>query len=179
VTYMLSGGQANSTTSDLTDTIKILNNGSGNLDFHFFEYANFNLGNSTSGQTVSVTNGNTATVSGNGGQAQTVVSPAPSEHEANSFPTLLNEISSSSKKYTLSDANAASAGDGEFGYEWDKTLSMCGGSSLVISGDTVIHAPAPVVVIPEPMNGGSIAVLGLGGLLLKRRSRRIGNVRIA
>jgi hypothetical protein len=170
VTYMLSGGQAGSLSSDLSDTIKISNNGSSALDFHFFEYANFNLGNSTSGESVAIVNGNTSTVSGNGGQAQTVVSPIPNEFEANVSPTLLNEISSSSKKYTLSDANSASSGDGEFGDEWDASLAMCG-SSLVITGDTVIKAPAAVVQVPEPVNG-AMAVLGLSGTLLMRRRNR-------
>ena len=68
----------------------ISNDGTSTQTYHFFEYADFNLGNSTSGQAVTISGGNTATDVGNGRQAQTVVSPAPSEYEANVFPNLLN-----------------------------------------------------------------------------------------
>lgn len=166
VTYSLSGGQSSSKTSDLTDSIQINNDSGQSEKIHFFEYANFNLGDSTTGQSVTITDANTATVDGNGFQSQTVVSPTASDYDAMTYPKLLDDISSSSKSYTLSDT-ATSLGDGEWGYEWTLTLPMCG--STVITGDSLITGTTQVV--PEPVSG-PIAMLGLGGMFLSRPRRR-------
>jgi len=162
VTYSLVGGQANSGTSDIGETIKITNNGATPLNYHFFEYTNFSLGGSTNGQTVTIANGNTATDQGNGEFAQIVVSPKPSEFEANIFPTLLTTELTNTSNYTLSDTASAPSGNGESGFEWD--LALNSGQSYVISIDKQIHS------IPEPSS--EIALLGLGGLLLTRPRRR-------
>jgi hypothetical protein len=168
VTYSLTGGQANSKTSDLTDSIQITNMGSNTLKFHFFQYADFNLDNLTTGQSATISNSNTATDQGNGFKSQTVVSPAASEFEANNSPTLLNNISGSSP-YTLSDATSSAVGNSEWGFEWDQNIPMC--SSMVITGDQLITGTAPSQV-PEPMSG-SLATLGLSSMLLIRRRSRI------
>ncbi|MGD0389483.1 MAG: hypothetical protein ABSC42_11065, partial [Tepidisphaeraceae bacterium] len=120
VTYSLSGG---SESPDLGATIEILNGGTSSEILHFFEYANFNLGDLTTGQKVTIApgpGGDTATDVGNGWQEQTSVSPA-SEYEANDYPSLYDSISSSTTPCTLSDASPSSTGDGEWGFEWDTT----------------------------------------------------------
>jgi hypothetical protein len=162
VEYSLTGGLAGSETSDLGETIVISNNGTSSQTYHFFEYANFNLGDSTSGQTETISvgpGGTTATDVGNGWQDETVVSLA-SEYEANDYPTLLDEIASSTS-YTLSGASTSTKGDGEWAFEWDMTIGAK--SSYVISGDDNI--------IPEPVSG-LIAVFGLSGLGLMRSRRQ-------
>ncbi|MGD0390474.1 MAG: hypothetical protein ABSC42_16135 [Tepidisphaeraceae bacterium] len=171
VTYGLTGGQAGSKTSDLADVIEIANDGTSPQAFHFFEYANFNLGDLASGQAVTISQGSgsdTATDVGNGWQVQTVVSPASSEFEANDYPSLFDSISSSTTACTLSDASTSTVGDGEWGFEWDMTLKA--GGSCVISGDqnVVQHSITPV---PEPASN-PIAVLGLSGLCLTRPRRQ-------
>jgi len=167
VTYSLTGGQAGSDSSDLTDSISINNETGKSEKVNFFQYANFNLGDSTTGQTVNISDKDTATVTGNGYQAQTVVSPMAQEYEANTFPNLLNTISSSSVSAALNDQKNAS-GDPEWGFEWCTTLPMCSGS-YVITGDQDITGSA--VSVPEPV-GGTIAMLGIGGMFLSRPRRR-------
>jgi hypothetical protein len=168
VTYSLTGGTPSSSTSDLTDSIEIDNNSGKSMTLDFFEYANFNLGGLTTNQDVSISKSATATVTGNGLQAQTVVSPDPNEYEANIYPTLLDAISSTSSTPTLNSAlDTAGPGDTEFGYEWQLTLPMCG--SAVITGDTVITGTEEVV--PEPV-GTPMAMLALGALMLARPRRR-------
>ena len=168
VIYSLVGGQSATKTSDLSDTIEIDNNSSKSMQFSFFQYANFNLGDLTTGQTVTITGpSDTATVHGNGYQAQTVASPTPSEFEANTYPNLLNHISSGSTSYTLSGVASTSAGDGEWGYEWTMTLPMCG--SYVITGDQLVTGQT--LSVPEPVSG-PVALLGLGGLFMTRPRRR-------
>jgi MYXO-CTERM domain-containing protein len=171
VTYSLTGGQTGSQTSDLGETIKVSNSGMSSQTFHLFEYTNFNLGGSTSGQIVTITGGNTATDIGNGLEAQTVVSPKPSEFEASNTaasPDLLSHISSSTKAYTLANVASAASGDGEWGFEWDITLGC--GSSYVISIDKNIKG-TQVAAVPEPVSG-AITLLGLGGFFMGRPRRR-------
>jgi hypothetical protein len=170
VTYGLSGGQAGSDASDLAQTIEISNDGTSSQTYHFFEYANFNLGASTGGQTVAISTGpgsDTATDAGNGFQVQTVVSPAASEYEAADYPTLFSSISSTTTPCTLTDASSSTAGNGEWGLEWDMTLKA--GGSYVISGDE--NVIQKVTVIPEPVSGLT-AVFGLSGLCLMRSRRQ-------
>jgi hypothetical protein len=151
--------------SDLAETIEINNDGTSSQTYHFFEYANFNLGDSITGQVATISGANTATDVGNGWQVQTVVSSPSSEFEANDYPTLLNSVSSSTTPSTLTDASPSAAGDAEWGFEWDKTLAP--GGSYPISVDENFTA----VPVPEPVNG-LIAVLGLSGLSLMRSRRQ-------
>jgi hypothetical protein len=163
VVYTLTGGNPG---SDLDENIEIYNDGSSSQTYHFFEYANFNLGDSTTGQVVTISGANTATDVGSGWQVQTVVSPESSEYEANVYSTLLNQISSPTTACLLSDGSPSSAGDGEWGFEWDITLAA--GGSYAITVDQNLTA---IPVVPEPVSG-VIAVLGLSGLCLMRSRRR-------
>jgi hypothetical protein len=171
-TYSLTGGQTGSGASDVTESLKITNVGMISQTYHLFEYTNFNLDNSTTGQTVTITGGNTATDVGDGVDAQTVVSPKPSEFEASNTaasPDLLTHISSTTTPYTLKDVASAAAGDGEWAFEWDLTIAC--GSTAVINIDKDLSA-LQVAVVPEP-TPSVIAMLGLGGLFMMR-PRRLG-----
>jgi MYXO-CTERM domain-containing protein len=151
--------------------VKITNPGMLSQTFHLFEYTNFNLDDETTGQTVTITGGNTATDVGDGFTAQTVVSPKPSEFEASNTaasPDLLSHISSTTKAYTLKDVSSAPAGDGEWAFEWDLSVPCEG--TCIINIDKNIKG-MPVVVVPEPTTG-MIAMLGLGGLFMIRPRRR-------
>jgi hypothetical protein len=168
----LVGGQTGSKTSDLGETVEISNNTSSPEAYHFFEYTNFNLDDLMSGQTVTITGGNTATVVGNGFEAQTVVSPKPSEFEASdaaASPDLLSYISSTVASTTLNNVASAPSGDSEWGFEWDGTLGAH--SSYVISIDKEIQSTTVNAAVPEP-TGDAIALLGFGGLFMIRPRRR-------
>jgi hypothetical protein len=175
VKYMLTGSQTGSQSSDLVESIDVSNDGMSSQTFHLFEYTNFNLDSSTTGQTVTITGGNTATDIGDGMEAQTVVSPEPSKYEAANTaasPDLLSHISNASTAYTLQDVASAGPGDGEWAFEWDIKVGC--NSSEVISIDKDIQAAATPAVVPEPAVGG-IVLLGLGGLFMKRPRRRGGS----
>jgi hypothetical protein len=165
LTLSLTGGLTGTDTSDVTENLIITNKGTSAVNYHFFEYANFNLGGSTSGENVSIANNNTATETGNGLQVQTVVSPKASEYEANLFPSLLNHINSSST-YTLADISSASNGDGEWGFQWDASIPAGGSLPIAVDG----RFSASVQTIPEPTSAAS--VLGLAGACLWRPRRR-------
>ena len=174
VTYSLTGGDTGTETSDLDENIKVTNPGMSSQTFHLFEYTNFNLGDSTTGQTVKITGGNTASDAGNGLDAEVIVSNSkPGEYEASNTgasPDLLSHVSSSSTAYTLSDTASAAAGDGESAFEWNITLGC--GSSYDICIDKKITG-VQIVTVPEPV-GGAIALVGLGGIFMGRPRRRGG-----
>ncbi len=168
LTYSLDGGQTGSTTSDLTDSISITNTSNQSENLHLYEYANFNLGGSTSGQSVAITNSNKATDTGSGVTVQTVVSPKASHYEANTAPNLLNELNGGSA-YTLSDAST-SHGDGEWAFQWNDTLSNsgCGGGSFNVETDQKLSGQG-TPVLPEAKS--SALALAAGSMLLLRRRR--------
>jgi hypothetical protein len=165
LTLSLTGGLTGTDTSDLHENLIITNKGTSTVNYHFFEYANFNLGGSTTGENVSIANNNTATETGNGLQVQTVVSPKASEYEANLFPSLLNHINSSTS-YTLADVSSASNGDGEWGFEWDASIPACGSLPIAVDGG---FSKSVVTPVPEP--AGAIGIMALAGVCVMRRRR--------
>lgn len=167
VTYSLSGGKTGSHASDLGETISFENGGSSTNTYHLFEYANFNLDDSTSGQSVTLSGSNTAVDQGNGTISQVIVAPKPGQFDANTFPNLLDTIDSTSSTLSaLPDAATSGTGDGEWAFEWDLTLAP--GASYVESTDQQITPQ-----IPEP--SGALIVLGIGGVFLIRPRRRNRN----
>ncbi len=159
VKFTLDGSVPGSGTADLAEQIDISNTSAAPLDFHFFQYCDFNLSLADTAQYL-----NSNTVQQAGGSAlvtETVFTPAPSHREAALAPTLLNLLNGGLPA-TLNDNLNAGPGDAEWANEWDATIGV--GQSLLISKDK--H-----VVVPEP-TGLALTVLGLGGLLLLSRSRK-------
>jgi hypothetical protein len=177
-TYILSAGPTGSETSDISESIKISNTSGAPLNFHLFDYAEFNLGGKTGSETVSITGANTATVADAsvGMQSQTVVSPHSSDYQASTTayqlsPTTITTLQHSidtTAGLTLDDTATASASsiDGAWGFQWNQFIPTNG--SMVISIDKQIHSIS--ISIPEPTS--AIAFLGLGGVFLMRPRRR-------
>ena len=165
MTLNLSGGSVGSGNSDLSLQFKIQNTGSTNLNFHFFEYSNFDLGG-VPGDSVSFLNSNTVAQTGSVGSLLETVATgasgflAPMHHEANLLPNTLNSLTSGST-YFLNDTNSAGPGDVTWAYEWD--VNVAPGSSTQISKDINLQ-------IPEP---GTFALvfLGISGLWVLRKRR--------
>jgi hypothetical protein len=155
----LQGGAIGSQTSDMAEQIKITNTSSQPLDFHFFQYVDFNL--SASADTAFMTNANTVDQFG-GGQSvsETVATPASSHHEIAVTPTILGLLTGGSA-LTLNDANSAGPDDVAWAFEWDATLAS--GGTLLISKDKHLIVPEPATFM--------LTALALGGLLLFPRKR--------
>jgi hypothetical protein len=163
IAYLVTGGTNGSGASDVAETIRIINTGTTSLDFHFFQYSDFDLNGSSGGQTVQILGGNTARQGGNGILlTETVVTPAPSHFEAAEFPDTIAKLNDGSAS-DLND-NPLASGDVTWAFQWDRVIAA--GGTFVISKDKNITRN-----VPEPF---SLGIWGLGlalGAVAARRRR--------
>jgi hypothetical protein len=165
VDYLISGGAPLSGSSALNESITINNTTSNTLDFHFFQYSDFNLGGLSLGDSVALG----TDIHGKYNEAdqskgplifsESVLSPGADRGEANVTPVTLNSLNDSGPT-TLNNVNTAGPGDVTWAFEWD--LSIAAGGSAIISKDKHID------IVPEP-SCLALGALGLGFLALRRR----------
>lgn len=168
VTYTLAGGALGSDTADLGEQIRIQNTTASSLTFHFYEYSDFDLNGTPSGDTVNIVS--------SGGQfykadqskgaynlSETVVSPGANHAQAGYYPATLNQLNSN-VPLTLNDNTSAGPGDVTWAFEWDLTIAA--NSSVLISKDKHLS----LTPVPEP---STTALIGMGicalGLSLRRK----------
>jgi hypothetical protein len=167
IMYILTGGTPGSSTSDVAETIRIVNTSREALPLRFFQYCDFDLNNTISNDRVTFVNANTVRQFDSGGGpnlSETVVTPAPSHYEGNLFANTRNSLMDGATTI-LSDMPAIGAslsGDVTWAYEWDRTINH--GGSFLISKDKHMDT------VPEP---GTLILLGLGlcGVEVLRRRR--------
>jgi hypothetical protein len=171
VTYSLVGGAFASGTADITEQIAIHNTSGGILDFHFFQYSDFDIAGTPGGDTAFLS---TSPFTGRINQAdqfsganlvEVVNTPNANHGEADVVPNTLIKLTDASAT-TLDDSKVGVlvSGDVAWGVQWD--VSMGVGGSLLISKDKHLT----VEFVPEP---GTMALLGLGfgGLLFARKRK--------
>jgi hypothetical protein len=167
--YTLDGGSPGSAASDLGEQISIINTGSLPLDFHFFQYADFDVNGTAGGDAVVFTNPNTVRQFEPGFElTETVVTPVPSHREGAFFNATLVKLTNAVPD-NLADAPPLGVvlgpGDMTWAYQWDFFLPP--GDTFQISKDKNLHATPP---IPEPATGSLLAVATL--LVLARMRKR-------
>lgn len=167
VNFYLQGGQPGSGTADMGEQIKINNTSTSSLNFHLFEYVDFNLSQGQDKAQLIYPNSIDQYYQSNT-VSETSVKPFPSHWEIANYPSTLNHLNLTAN-YTLNDTPAvgveAGPADLAWAFEWDTTLGR--NKSLLISKDKVIT----VIVIPIPASAILLGtgLLGLVGLSLKRR----------
>jgi hypothetical protein len=162
--YTLDGGTAGSGSSDMSEQISITNLLGTPLDFHFFQYSDFDLSPADS---LVFTNANTVQQSGGTAQlTETVVTPVPSHHEGALFPVTLNRLNDAAPT-TLSDTPPIGVplgpGDVTWAYEWDVTIAP--GGTFQVSKDKRVST-----TVPEPTAAGMLVALSAG--FLRRPGKR-------
>lgn len=171
IQYTLTGGQPGSGTADIAETIAIHNTGGTALDFHFFQYSDFNLNGTPGGDVVEIgklknlldatqTEGLLAL------SETSALAVAPSRYQAG-FSSDLLALLADGLPTTLNNTASAGPGDVAWVFEWDQSIGA--GRSLLISKDKLI------VAVPEPT---TLAFLGLGGIgwlagWSRRRARQL------
>lgn len=176
IDYLLTGGSVapigGIAHSDVAETISIQNTSGAPLDFHFFQYSNFDL---TGGGNDSVILGtdpfgkfNSANQSDGVAlltESVSVVAPSAIHGEAGIFATTYTKLNDAFAD-VLNDNVAAGPGDVTWGFQWD--LLLAPGQSFIISKDKHLQVLINDPNIPEPSSLGLIAV----GLLACARRRR-------
>jgi len=159
--YTLRGGQNGSGVSDINEQIIIRNTGGGLLDFHFFQYSDFNLGG-TADDGVEILGGNTASqwdLASGSTINETVVTPSPDHVQVAAAGEILAELGNGSPT-TLSGATGPIMGDVTWAFQWDAFLAP--GESFIIGKQKSIMS------IPGP---SALAVIGLAAMGRRRRRK--------
>jgi hypothetical protein len=173
--YLLAGGTAGSNNSDIVEVIRIQNLGNQPLDFHLYQYSDFDLNGSAGDDKLVLTGGpiNTATQSDPINIiGETVVTPPPQRWEVGIYPAILNNLNDGDID-DLSGATGPISGDATWSFQWDFTggFRIPAGSVAIISKDKNIR-PGEGGIIPEP---SSVALASIGlvsGLIALARRRR-------
>jgi hypothetical protein len=179
VDYLLTGFSPLSGISDISETISITNATASPLEFHFFQYSDFQLGGDPGHTTLQLGrnlrglfNEASMTKSNNNvvvGLSETVVSPGANHGEAANYNFTLGRLSDSTAT-TLND-NSGPVGGGAtdnptWAFEWDFVIAP--GSSVGISKDKYLQIQG----IPEPSITALAGVAALGAWFWRRRLNR-------
>lgn len=160
-TYMLSGGMLGSGSSDLAETIRITNLTNAPLDFHFFQYVNFDLNGTPLGESAYFANSNSVVqTDGASVLTETVLTTlgaASTHREVNIVPNTINSLNDGGPTTLNDNLGPVGPGDVSWAFQWDFTIPAFG--TRTISKDKNL-------LVPEP---ATMALLGLGSLVMMRR----------
>jgi hypothetical protein len=168
-TYSLFGGNLGSGNSDLSEAIRVKNLTAAPMDFHFFQYVDFDLNGTANDTSVYFLNANAAIqTEGPVTLSETVntgLGAASTHREVNFWPNTLNELNDGVPTTLNDNLGPIGPGDLTWAFQWDFTIAA--GSSVTISKDKILNG---VQGVPEPATCG---LLLLGCSLLRRRRTRV------
>jgi len=172
VNYSLLGGAIGSGSSSIGEQIKINNLTSNPLQFHFFQYVDFDLGGIGDGDTVTLEQNaqglfeKAFQTKGNAFFAYEVVSPAANHGEVGTWGSILTKLEDALPT-TLNDSVGPVSRDTVWAFQWD--LVIPGNESFDIAINKSVYTAPP---IPEP---STIALISIGLAALGFARRRVGS----
>lgn len=168
INYSLLGGAIGSSSSSIGEQIRINNLTSNPLNFHFFQYVDFDLGGNHLGDTVTLEKNaqglfeKAYQTKGNAYFADEVVSPAADHGEVGLSESTLVKLNDSVAT-TLNDSVGPVTGDAIWAFQWDVVIPANQYFDIAINKSVYIAPP-----IPEPSTVALLAV-GLAALGFARR----------
>lgn len=170
VRYTLTGGAAGSGNSSLEEVIRVVNLSNAAIDFHLFQYVDFDLGDTNADDHVvlSGTPINTALqTDAHSEVSETVVTPPPSRFEVGEYnaPGGLEERLADDQPTMLANTIGPLGGtDATWAFQWDFAIAPHG--SFLISKNKSLRA---TVAVPEP-SAIVLAALAVAAVFVRRRS---------
>jgi hypothetical protein len=172
IDYKMFGGAPGDGQSDITETIAIYNKTASPLNFHFFQYSDFNIdgiGNNDTVQILSDDSGYYSAIQLDGtyyGVSETIGSPSANRAQAALAGVAGETLALLTDAFTtdLNNDDFEGPGDVTWALQWNFDIAANG--SIEVFKDKQLK----VGYIPEP---GAMSLLGFGAvaLLLRRRSR--------
>jgi hypothetical protein len=161
-TYLLTGGSAGSSRSDIAESIRITNvSTSGPQSFSFFQFTDFDLNGTYDNDNLVHTNANAFQVYEGSVYAAETISTPVAAHWQGSVSYQVSGSLQNGTATTLTDSGSPLFGDAQFAWQWDMTLNP--GQTFLISKDKNIA--------PEPATFVTLG-LGLAGILAARKRRK-------
>lgn len=160
LTTTLIGGAPMSGTSSVTEIMRITNTSGTALDFHLFEYDDFDLGTSFSDDNAVLVN--SSTIRQFDAQTNSLVNtvPVPSHWQIAVSGPIFNSLEDAGPTTLTDSGSPFGPGDATFAFQWD--VLMAPGDSFLMSKNKIIDQ-----VVPEPAT-----MLALGGLAFAAFRRR-------
>ena len=173
INYLLTGSAPGSGKSDVSESISITNATASTLEFHFFQYSDFDLGG-PGGDSVTLgknlrglfNEARQTDASSTVFLTETVVTPGANQGEAAFYPVTLTKLSDGSTDNLGTTSTTAGVGDVTWAFQWD--LNIAPFSSVGISKDKYLQIPT----VPEPSALAFISG-GLLALIIQRRARKV------
>lgn len=162
ITYTLVGGAAGSGTSDIAETIRVQNLSNGALDFHLFEYDDFDINGTAGGDFASMINSSTVTQWEGPITAMVGTVPPPNAWQIAAWPSLAASLNDATATNLDNTGSGSGPADLAFAMQWDRTINA--GGSFIMSKNKRIET------VPEP---ATMAALGLGvAAMIRRRNKK-------
>jgi hypothetical protein len=167
VDYLLNGSTPGSGMADIAETITINNTSGGTLNFHFFQYSDFDLSGTPGAETVTLSTNQFGLVNQIDQRdatmtlQETVATPGANHSEGAFFATTLNALNDALPTTLNDNLGPVGTGDVTWALEWD--LTIADGQSVLISKDKRLE------VVPEP---STVALVSLGLIALGLQKRR-------
>jgi len=179
ITYVLTGQSPGSGQADIQESIRIHNNTASPLDFHFFQYSDFNLQNNPNGDNVALgtdtfgrfnealqTKGplTSATL------AETGVTPGANRGETAFVGATLAKLNDGAPDNLNNNAGPTGPGNVTWALQWDYT-----GATAIAAGQDALISKQKFLQVPEP---SALAMISLGAFAItlhRRRQSQHGN----